>query len=630
MSKQILLLGEFSTGKSAFINMLLGVSILPERVSSTDLPVVKIHSGKPAGIWLREPNQKNPQALDTWKDISSDWSTFQHAEITIPNHPLLAKDLVIWDTPGINSINEHHKKHLDNFLKTNHRNYQLVYFFVHGNITSTSLEFLKNNKWLLDKLTILVNIKEVKQESECRLLEKEAKKIVRTQLGSIPVELLYIGDVCEEFNELSESKRNGLSEYDLIRNWESRKIELDDLLKKHTVIGDEHFTIIEDIANQSTNAYEKITDSSNIKSNLVDVHFENKPDLLNTLNISQSHHSFDLKKINEIGNIYAKKIVIGNNDTNLVILKEDSTISIRKIVSCEEIKKLIPEKYEKVKNIYSTNSSSLIGTISNIRIALYSILEMENVFTQPLFGKDQMNFPPSENPSNYSESLLLTLIKIGVEISKGNSSKNYSEKYIPSFSADLNLLAYGVKNGFEIIKVFERKIACTCDHFFFQNHVLLSPDSKYAITRSLQEDIINVWDISTNTVISKMPYSQNYEESYLFSPDSQYFVRTSYSYNTTQVRTTVIDIFDVASAKVIARIPYSNVTSNICFLNYSKIISFGDSNGNLIFFDYSQQKQMYMNKIHFGPITSICLDSRNSLICSSGSDRTVKIIEFIK
>ena len=42
MSKEILLLGEFSTGKSAFINMLLGVSILPERLESTDFSVIKI------------------------------------------------------------------------------------------------------------------------------------------------------------------------------------------------------------------------------------------------------------------------------------------------------------------------------------------------------------------------------------------------------------------------------------------------------------------------------------------------------------------------------------------------------------------------------------------------------------
>lgn len=248
MTKQILLLGEFSTGKSAFINMLLGVSILPERVTSTDLPVVKVYSGKPAGIWLREPNQKNPQALDSWSDIPKDWSSFQHAEITIPNHPLLAKDLIIWDTPGINSTNEHHKKHLENFLNSNPKQYDLVYFFLHGNITSTSLDFLKAYKWLWERLTILVNIKEIKPESECRMLEKEVKKIIRTQLGVIPVELLYIGDVCEQFNELSEEKRNGANEYELVKDWSSKKIELDSMLKNRFVIGEEHFGIISEIA----------------------------------------------------------------------------------------------------------------------------------------------------------------------------------------------------------------------------------------------------------------------------------------------------------------------------------------------------------------------------------------------
>ncbi|MCL5030595.1 MAG: dynamin family protein [Bacteroidetes bacterium] len=313
MPKQILLLGEFSTGKSAFINMLLGVSILPERVTSTDLPVVKIYSSKPAGIWLREPNQTNPKALDSWSNIPKDWSSFQHSEITIPNHPLLAKDLIIWDTPGINSTNEHHKKHLDNFLKTNNKNYQLVYFFVHGNITSTSLEFLKNNKWLLDKLTILVNVKEVKSESECRLLEKEAKKTIRTQLGSIPVELLYIGDVCEEFNELSESKRNGLSEYDLIRNWDNRRIDLNDLLNKHNVIGDEHFSIIETITSNPINEKKEKT---KISEALQDKQY-NKPFDISTLSTKPGEaylHYIELANKGDvdaqfiIGKIYANGI----------------------------------------------------------------------------------------------------------------------------------------------------------------------------------------------------------------------------------------------------------------------------------------------------------------------------------
>lgn len=42
MNKQIVFLGEFSSGKSAFINMLLGVSIIPESLGATMIGLIKI------------------------------------------------------------------------------------------------------------------------------------------------------------------------------------------------------------------------------------------------------------------------------------------------------------------------------------------------------------------------------------------------------------------------------------------------------------------------------------------------------------------------------------------------------------------------------------------------------------
>ena len=252
MSKEILLLGEFSTGKSAFINMLLGVSILPERLESTDIPIIKIHSSSPSGIWLREHNQKNSKAIDKFTEIPKDWNAFEYAEITIPQHPLLSGGLVFWDTPGINSNNPHHQKHLNHFINESHRNFKQIYFFIHGNITATSINYIKQLKKYWDKLNILINIKEIRSEKECRLIENEVKKTVRLQLGNIPVDLLYWGDLCEELNLLSENNRIGLSDWELIKDWDKRKIDILELRKKYhdTLIGEQVFDIITDIANE--------------------------------------------------------------------------------------------------------------------------------------------------------------------------------------------------------------------------------------------------------------------------------------------------------------------------------------------------------------------------------------------
>ena len=251
MTKEILLLGEFSTGKSAFINMLLGVSLLPERLESTDLPVIKISGNGPAGLWLREQGQKYGRPLDRFKDIPSNWSEFEHAEITIPDHNLLNSGLVIWDTPGINSTHPQHNLHLDNFLKNSSR-FRYIYFFLHSNITQSSIDFLKKNPGLWDKMIIIVNIKEIKPIEECRLIAKEVKKNVRLKVGNIPVELLYIGDICEEFNYLSASQRNGLSDYELLRQWKERQIDFKSLKAKFldTIIGEEHIELIEELAEE--------------------------------------------------------------------------------------------------------------------------------------------------------------------------------------------------------------------------------------------------------------------------------------------------------------------------------------------------------------------------------------------
>jgi formylglycine-generating enzyme len=246
MSKDILLLGEFSTGKSAFLNMLLGVQLLPEQLDSTNLPIVKIQAGNPGGIGMREPGQKYPRNIESWSDIPDDWKDFDHAEVAVPGHPYLDKGLVFWDTPGINTTNSHHKQHLDEFVKSKSSRFLWVYYFVSGNLSSTSMEFLKQNRSLWDRLTIIVNIKEVMPADQSRQIESEVKKTVWTQVGNIPVHLLCVGDACEEFNERSEKSREGLSDYDLMRKWSEIKIDLSELLdhKTEDVIGVDIFDLV--------------------------------------------------------------------------------------------------------------------------------------------------------------------------------------------------------------------------------------------------------------------------------------------------------------------------------------------------------------------------------------------------
>jgi WD40 repeat protein len=234
MPKDILLLGEFSSGKSAFINLLLGVPIMPERLAATDLPVVKVHGVKPAGLWLREPDQRNPRGIDCWVDIPKDWSGFSYAEISIPDHPLLQEGLVLWDTPGINSTNPQHTRHLQGFLKSLQDDSFLVLYFTRSGLTATACEFL--NAWpvLRHRLIIVANIHERRSQEDCRRIELDVKRTVLRELGPHMVHLLAIGDVCEGFNDLVLAKRDGLSDWDIIKSWGKIRIDLHDLMHCHS------------------------------------------------------------------------------------------------------------------------------------------------------------------------------------------------------------------------------------------------------------------------------------------------------------------------------------------------------------------------------------------------------------
>jgi hypothetical protein len=245
----VLCLGDFSSGKSAFFNMLLGVKILPEQLQSTDIPVVKIRSGETAAILVHEPGQKYGRPIASFAKVPEDWSSFEYLELTVPGHPMLEGGLALWDTPGINSTKERQRKHLENFLRSTIRDFQTVLFFVSSNMTNSNIEFL--NEWpeIKDKLKIVVNIKQVMPERECRRIENAIKKEVNRRLGNVPVELLYIGDVYDEFAEESDERGRDYTDAQRLALWDKLAVDFDGLMKKHEgqVIGEVIFDILREM-----------------------------------------------------------------------------------------------------------------------------------------------------------------------------------------------------------------------------------------------------------------------------------------------------------------------------------------------------------------------------------------------
>ncbi|MGE5409563.1 MAG: dynamin family protein [Clostridiales bacterium] len=246
----ILCLGDFSSGKSAFLNMLLGVSILPEQLQSTNLPVIKIHAGEAAGIFVLEKGQQYGRFIASFNSIPEDWSSFEYVELTVPNHPLLDKGLVLWDSPGVNSSNEHHGKYLENFLRNNEITFNRILYFIHGNIENFHIEFIKKWPELQRDMVIIVNIKEIREKDECYLIYDKVKNDISDHFPHIPAELLYIGDLYEEFAVESKKKTEAhdYDERECIALWRKIVVDFDELKNKHqsAIIGEDIFEILKD------------------------------------------------------------------------------------------------------------------------------------------------------------------------------------------------------------------------------------------------------------------------------------------------------------------------------------------------------------------------------------------------
>jgi ribosome biogenesis GTPase A len=123
---RLVVLGEFSRGKSYLLNSLLGIEVLPTATQTTTA-INTFLKALPKGETERhilvhwQDKSKKPQRVE-WKqdDALERWGTeledthadlrkeIDHIELFL-SHPLLDKGLVLVDTPGLQTIVKHHE-----------------------------------------------------------------------------------------------------------------------------------------------------------------------------------------------------------------------------------------------------------------------------------------------------------------------------------------------------------------------------------------------------------------------------------------------------------------------------------------------------------------------------------------
>lgn len=101
---RLVLMGEFSAGKSTLTNILLDNTPLPMRVTATRLPPVQVTYGAPAAFAVDKQGNENPIELDDIESVSLDETAW--IRVQMQSDVLQLCDLV--DMPGISDPNMPH------------------------------------------------------------------------------------------------------------------------------------------------------------------------------------------------------------------------------------------------------------------------------------------------------------------------------------------------------------------------------------------------------------------------------------------------------------------------------------------------------------------------------------------
>ena len=202
---KVLVIGEFSTGKSSFINTLLGEDILPTDDLETTATINIIKYGENKEVEIRYWGDRNelgeeikegvcerkPLDEGTLKryttSLNSDSNSRAETIKTVTifhNTPLCKDEVEIVDTPGLNTTIKFHEQATLDYLE--HGHCALMVFKATQPFTKKELNYIKTFKKYLSKFFIVVNKVDLLKEdfySE-RNIKSRANKLNQIGIGN--------------------------------------------------------------------------------------------------------------------------------------------------------------------------------------------------------------------------------------------------------------------------------------------------------------------------------------------------------------------------------------------------------------------------------------------------------------
>ncbi|MCC6752150.1 MAG: dynamin family protein [Deltaproteobacteria bacterium] len=195
---RVLVIGEFSRGKSTFINALVGEKILPSSVRPTTAVITVLHHGEQrrATLHWREPNRP-PEVIELGvgtgsKDLdgfvstkNAAWNEVAKVDITLPLRGLgLPFELV--DTPGVNDIDTQREEITYGYLSR--ADAAIMLLDLHQPFSGSERRFLVDKVLAKDLSRLLFVVNKIDQEAPEKL--SRALDYVHKRLAEV--------DVCRE------------------------------------------------------------------------------------------------------------------------------------------------------------------------------------------------------------------------------------------------------------------------------------------------------------------------------------------------------------------------------------------------------------------------------------------------
>lgn len=208
---EIVVVGEFSTGKSTFINALLQREILPSKVTPTTATVNFIrhldelpnNNGEPIakvvfkdGKEIEVPYLELPDYVTEMSNKLNVSEQIHHVDLYVES-PYLENGVVLVDTPGLQALNPEHEKITKMQIKKSNASILLFNMEQPGKLTE--IKFLRDLSDSIDRIFFVANrldgvpldqVQEVKDQLEKALRENDYQQIDEKRAVVYPVSAL--------------------------------------------------------------------------------------------------------------------------------------------------------------------------------------------------------------------------------------------------------------------------------------------------------------------------------------------------------------------------------------------------------------------------------------------------------